>query len=287
MSWIRRTLFRYPKTVAFLVSAAVLYQVGWHTPRLPLPPEIRRTDLRVTLAGEEVGASVYAPRELSEPAPVVIVAHGFSRSRRYMAGWGTELAQNGMIAVVVTQPAFSDWGRNGRALAELAKQLGTDGDRLTGLKTNGDVALVGFSMGGLSTLLAAGADPKVRCWVGLDPVDFKERGVRDIQKLAMPCCILRAEPAAWNRSGNARELIEGSEGPLFALKVRDATHCDIEEPTDLAGKLACGWTDPARHGVFETYAVAFLRSVLFGDAEAEKVLNGAGEDDRVSEVVRR
>lgn len=285
MSWIRRTLFRFPKTLLVVVLATAFYQIGWHTPKLPLPLDVRRTNVHLTLTGEEVGASVYAPRDLDAPAPVVVVAHGFSRSRRYMAGWGMALAQNGMIAVVLNQPAFADWRQNGRALAELAKQLRTEGDALTGLKTNGDVALVGFSMGGLSTLLAAETDPKVRCWVGLDPVDFKGRGVRAIQKLDMPCCILRAEPGAWNRGGNARQLVEAAKTTLFALKVKDATHCDVEEPTDLAGKLACGWTDPSRHDVFVEYAVAFLRGILLADDAAKAALDHAKNDERVKEVV--
>ena len=286
MIWIRR-LLHFRKTLLFAVVAVAFYNVACHTPKFPLPSGVQRTSLRVPLSAEEVSVSVYVPKKVEGALPVAIVAHGFTRSRRYMAGWGAALAENGMIAVVIHQPAFADWAHNGRAIAELAGLLRAEGDALTGLKTTGDIALVGFSMGGLATLLAAEADPEIRCWVGLDPVDFKGRGVRAISSLDMPQCILRAEPAAWNRSGNARKLIEGSEGPLFTIKVRDATHCDVEEPTDLAGKLACGWTDPARHGVFETYAVVFLRSVLFGDAEAAKVLDEAEADDRVSEVVRR
>jgi dienelactone hydrolase len=38
------------------------------------------------------------------------------------------------------------------------------------------VGLVGFSAGGLATLLAAD-DPRVRVWVGLDQVDVAGKGV--------------------------------------------------------------------------------------------------------------
>ncbi len=246
MTLLRRTLFRFPKTLLVLAAAVVLYNVAWYTPKLPLPAGVHRTNIRVTLAGEEVGASVYAPRDLKAAAPVVIVAHGFSRSRRYMVGWGIALAESGMVAVVLNQPAFSDWARNGRAITELAKMLTADGDALAGVNTNGGVALLGFSMGGLSTLLAAEASPDVKGWVGLDPVDFIGRGVRAVQKLEMPCCVIRAEPGPWNRDGNAREFVEAAKAPLFALKVRGRPIAmSRNRRTWLAGSPAVG---PIRSG---------------------------------------
>lgn len=286
MTFISR-LLRFRKTLLFAVLAVAFYNVAWHTPKFHVPPDVARTSMTLSVADETFNASVYAPRQVTAPPPVVIVAHGFTRSRRYMAGWGAALAGQGMLAVVINQPAFSDPPRNGRAIAELVRRIEADSTSVIGHATNGKVALVGFSMGGLSTLLAAGEASTVSAWVGLDPVDFKDRGAKVIQTLKMPQCILRAEPAAWNRNGNARKLIKQSEGPLFALKVKGATHCDVEEPTDLAGKLACGWTDPERHEVFEKYAAEFLKSVLSGDAEAGRALEEAGDDDAVAEVVRR
>ena len=42
------------------------------------------------------------------------------------------------------------------------------------VRSNGKVGLVGFSMGGLTTLLAAASlSPPVDAWVGLDPVTLR------------------------------------------------------------------------------------------------------------------
>jgi dienelactone hydrolase len=60
-----------------------------------------------------------------------------------MAGWGGHLAGEGFFVAVPTQPAFADHALNGRVLAALVEKY----------RTQRRVALMGFSMGGLTTLL--------------------------------------------------------------------------------------------------------------------------------------
>src|SRR5260370_849449 len=46
------------------------------------------------LAGEKVEVDFFLPKT-SHPAPLVVVAHGFSRSRKNFEGWGQRLARAG------------------------------------------------------------------------------------------------------------------------------------------------------------------------------------------------
>ena len=224
----------------------------------------------------------YLPRR-AESAPVVIVAHGFTRNRRTMAGWGAMLAEAGFIAVVPDLPTWADHPRNGRALAELLDAVMAE-KLFAQPKPSRRVAVVGFSAGGLSTLLAAAATTNVSCWVGLDPVG-RGRGDRDTaQSLKIPCFVLRAEPASWNANGNARDLFAALPGLAFSLVVNHATHVDAEHPTSRAAEWACGRSDPARRELFGRYLLASLQVGLLRDASALRQLRAATNDAGVREV---
>lgn len=257
--------------------------IACRTPAPPLPPGVTKETIAVPLTGRAVKVDVFFPSAAGE-APVVLVVHGFSRGRRHMAGWGGLLAANGFIAAVPDQPAFIDPERNGRAIAELLDKIRSRAIALP-CAPNGKAALVGFSMGGLTTLLAA-VQTHVDAWVGLDPVDTNGHGRMAAKAFRHPAAVLRAEPGIWNWQGNARKLIAAFKAPLFALRVSGATHLDVECPSDLLGRLACGPTDPARRQVFERYTLAFLRSVLAGDADAAKQLQAASTDPAVADVIR-
>jgi pimeloyl-ACP methyl ester carboxylesterase len=247
------------------------------TPRLA-SGVVKRT-ARVQCGEVAVKVDFYWPEVKvgAERIPLVVVAHGFTRSKRYMAGWGADLAARGMAAAVLTQPFLARHEANARAIEELVK-LGRAG-KWPGLKQGGGkVALVGYSMGGLTTLLAAAAlDEPVAAWVGLDPVDFEGRGQRVAGRVQAAGLALLAEPAAFNRDGNALTMLRPYGGPLQVLKVTGASHMDAEYPTDRLGQLACGWVKPERQGQFRRLALDFLSAVLGTEGPAEARLEAGVE----------
>lgn len=251
-----------------------------HAPVLPVG--VTKETRKLTLAGRSVAVTFFFPADRN-PAPLVVVAHGFTRSTRYMAGWGSELAGMGFLAAVPTQPALADHDLNARALAELVTQLRSHAIPLK-VRCNGKAALMGHSMGGLTTLLAAAQTP-VDAWVGLDPVDMNGSGAQAAAGLNIPCAILRAEPGAWNMHGNATQLIAALHAPKFSLLVRGGTHLDAESPTDLLGQLACGFVHAPQQATFHRYATAFLQSTLMGDAKAAQVLASATKDTALSAII--
>lgn len=236
--------------VLALVLLTVFVHCASRTEAPPLPAGVKKEHTRLDLAGSSVSVTLYHPAK-DENAPLVVVAHGFTRSKRYMAGWGGHLAGEGFFVVVPTQPAFADHELNGRVLAALVEKY----------RAQRRVALMGFSMGGLTTLLATTHTP-VDAWVGLDPVDMNGKGKVAAAKLKAPALLLLAEPEAWNRHGNANALAEAIPGEKQLLRIPGATHLDAEWPTDLLGQLACGFVDEKRQQQFREKATEFLKKTL-------------------------
>nr|AAZ32716.1 lipase/esterase [uncultured bacterium] len=258
---------RRPLFAATLLAATLAVVLGFvhkanRVPRLPTPPGVRVETQRWSLQGETVPVDVHLPTQATR-APVVLLAHGFTRHRRVLAGWGHLLAQQGLIAVVPNLPAFADPERNARALVELADLVLTK-PAFGAIAPDGRLIYAGHSMGGFASLLAAARDPRSLAWIGLDPVDFAGRGRRALAQLQVPALALLAEPDAWNLNGNARAWLDLATPSLTMLRVRGSTHCDPEHPTSRLAELACGRTDPERRTVYERQALALLRHVLFG-----------------------
>lgn len=113
-----------------------------------------------TESGLDLAATVYEPDTASEsePAPAVVLYHGYTGNQDSMASFATEFADRGYVAITIDQPghgasdppAFADsWG--GPAGLEYARSLSlVDEDR---------IALVGHSMGGFAALAAAKDQP--------------------------------------------------------------------------------------------------------------------------------
>jgi dienelactone hydrolase len=241
--WLRLTLLT-------LVLLAVFVHFARQAEAPPLPPGVKKENTTLKLAGQLVSVSLYHPVK-DENAPLVVVAHGFLRSRRYMAGWGAHLAGEGFLVAVPTQPGFADHELNGRVLADLVEMY----------RAKRYVALLGFSMGGLTTLLATTHTP-VDAWVGLDPVDMNGQGKVAAAQLKAPAAFLLAEPEAWNMHNNANGLIDAIPGEKQVFRVAGGTHLDAEWPTDLLGQLACGFVDAKRQQQFREKATTFLKAML-------------------------
>jgi dienelactone hydrolase len=214
-----------------------------------------------TTAGR-VRFDLYRPSPLpAGPRPLVVVAHGFSRSRAQMAGWGRHLATQGDVVAVPDLPAWADHSRNGAAIRGLVASLLAHPPAAVALDP-ARVALIGFSAGGLATLLAAADDPGVRVWIGLDPVDRDGLGARAAARLQARAVVILAEPSACNARGNARDLIAALGDRVQVVRIPGAPHVDAEWPTSLAARAACGGTDETRRQAFVSNATEALGRLL-------------------------
>lgn len=202
---------------------------------------------------------LYLP-PLRDAAPLVVVAHGFWRNRKNMAGWGRRLAQEGFLAAVPDLPAWSDHARNGKAINELITWVLAHPPATVPINDE-SIAVMGFSAGGLATLLAAADNPKIRLWVGLDPVDRGRLGVTAAARLKAGAAIIKAEPSRCNAHSNADPIARALDGRVAVILVPGATHPDAEWPTDWKARLVCGGSSEARRALFAEHAMRALSAL--------------------------
>jgi alpha-beta hydrolase superfamily lysophospholipase len=200
----------------------------------------------LNINGHALVVDVYGPTGVQTGA--AILTHGFTRSRTTMAEHAQALAAQGVLTLTPDMPCTFDFHCNARAIAELVSTLR---DTETFGSRAHRVMLVGFSAGGLSSLLAADT-PGVVGLVALDPFDRvrpeepESMGLLAAKGLQTPTLILRA-PAS---SCNAQSVAAPWGSALPALWRDDvmpgASHCDFEAPTDWICRLACGAADVSR-----------------------------------------
>jgi dienelactone hydrolase len=165
-----------------------------------------------------------------------------------MAEHAQALAARGVLTLAPDMPCTFDHRCNARAIAELVNMLrSTDSFGASSKR----IMLVGFSAGGLASLLAADT-PGVVGFVGLDAYDqwlpnpSERLGIVAARRLDIEALLIRA-PAS---SCNAQSVAAPWRFEFKALwrdeLIAGATHCDFEAPTDWMCRLACGETDPAR-----------------------------------------
>ena len=255
--------------ITFCAITAILL-LGTTCTTIPaLPAGVVKQSSKVACGKDSVAVDFYFQKQAAAPQPLVVVVHGFSRSRRYMAGWGADLAGHGMIVAVMTQPYWARHSLNGEVISLLV-ELGRTGKWPIDARGNGKVGLVGFSMGGLTSLLAAASlSPPADAWVGLDPVDHAGRGAAKAALVKLPGLALLAEPSPFNGQNNALAMLNDYGGPLQVIRITGATHCDAESPSDILGQLACGRVDPKRHNRFRSATLEFLDGAFGGDAHPQ------------------
>jgi pimeloyl-ACP methyl ester carboxylesterase len=180
----------------------------------------------------------------------VILTHGFTRSRTTLGGHAAALAAGGILAITPDMPYTFDFNRNAQGLAELVAMLraGEFGAPVS------QVVLVGFSAGGLSSLLAAGT-PGVVGYVGLDPFDRTVSdgkgalGLDFAPSLETEAVLLRAPPSRCNAHSVAAPWGQALPALRSDRVIEGASHCDFESPSDWMCEIACGATNPARQAV--------------------------------------
>jgi dienelactone hydrolase len=209
-------------------------------------PNIRSQTQVVKINGTSIEVDVYRP--IGPQKGAAILTHGFTRSRTTMGEHAQALAARGVLAITPDMPCTFDFRCNASAITVMVSLLR---DTTTFGSSNQRVMLVGFSAGGLSSLLAADT-PGVVGFVGLDPFDrvlsneTERAGITASRKLTTETLLLRAPSSRCN--ANAVAAPWGTE--LKALwrddLIAGASHCDFEAPSDWKCRLACGDTDPVR-----------------------------------------
>jgi len=196
--------------------------------------------------------------------PLVVLAHGFSRTNTQMLGWASHLSSWGLEVVVpnLCHSTFidSDAAQNGADMVDLANDLGAT-----------QVIYMGHSAGGLAALVAAASDPNAVGLVGFDPVeDFFSTGSGYVGDVSVPTWAFFGEPGVCNSSGNGVDLYGSAGGTL--LRINEADHCDFENETDFGCTSFCNYLNL-------TFSDSQIRSTILGFSTAAVLGAGGVESD--------
>jgi dienelactone hydrolase len=163
---------------------------------------------------------------------LVVVAHGFLRSKARMADLSRALAAAGMIAAAVDFCNARPWDgahwRNGLDLWRVGRSL-----------SDGPVLYVGFSAGVLAALVAARHDRHAVAVIALDPVEHQDLGAHMAGWLDLPLLGLTGDASPCNAGGSGRRLLAAGR-QVRVEQVEGAGHCDFESPSDGLCEALCG-----------------------------------------------
>jgi hypothetical protein len=188
-------------------------------------------DKFTSTTGCEVAYTYYRPMVVSNDV-LVVLGHGFMRSKNKMAYLAQHLASWGLSVVNLE---FC----NSKLLAGNHDLNGADMVAVSQKLHQGKVIYVGFSAGGLAAMVAANLDKSTQALFGLDMVDSRELGKKIAPNLVIPFFGVIAAPSACNANNNGL-LIYGLAPQSNVIKVEDTSHCHFEFPVDGKCLFVCG-----------------------------------------------
>ncbi len=106
------------------------------------------------------------------------------------------------------------------------------------------LVLIGTSAGGLATLLAAVKLPGLAGWIGLDPVDRTGSGSAAAARLEVPAVVLLGGASTCNLFASGRGIADALPRVVRTTSLKDASHCDFEDPTNNFCRALCGKSSP-------------------------------------------
>jgi dienelactone hydrolase len=231
--------------------------------------------------GATLATLVYYPDQGGEvdPAaglcPVVVFAHGFTRSPSRYTDFGELLASRGYIVLLPDFPCGPlgcDHDRNSEDLVAVIDWiLARDTDPASIFEGHVDTDAIGtsgHSAGGLWSLVAAARDPRIRAAAPMDPVDNGGLGVDSLPSARAAIAVTHSEPGSCNANGSAEDLYAAATGPKRGVKLVGATHCDPEKDSDFFGcALICGSWNAERHERYLRYVNGWIEYHLRCDED--------------------
>ena len=213
--------------------------------------------------------------------PVIVLGHGFSQSKDQHVNQGRHLATRGYIVLIPNSNAASDHSRYAddlRKCIDWIEARNADTNSLFFGRVRGDrVGATGHSAGGLSAILAASRDPRIRAVSPMDPVDNGGQGVLALASIAAPVAITYSEPSSCNASGSALTLYNAALAPKRGMRIVGANHTDPQDPASALSALFCGAANSARQTLYRRYMAGWFEYHLRDEASyGPWVFNQAG-----------
>lgn len=276
---------RFPRLLSCLAAAAGLAAAGGAGAAGPATDPAARgsfTPQRQTLSipgtgGAALSTDVYYPRQATggvdaaaAPCPVLVVGHGFSQAKEQHVNQGLHWASRGYVVLIPTFNGGSDHSRNADDLRQCLDWI---------LARHADAASVfyqrvrperigatGHSAGGLSAIVAAARDPRIRALAPMDPVDNGGLGLAALATLSIPVAITHSEPSSCNASGSAATLFAAATGRKRGIRIVGANHSEPQDPVGFLSSLTCGSANTNRQALYRRCVTGWFEYYLKGDA---------------------
>jgi dienelactone hydrolase len=202
--------------------------------------------------------------------PVIVLGHGFSQSKDQHVNQGRHLATRGYVVMIPNSNAASDHSRFADDLRKCIDWIEEQDTNATSLffgRVRTDrVGATGHSAGGLSAILAAARDARIRAVSPMDPVDNGGLGVAALGTVAAPVAITYSEPSSCNADGSALTLYHAAQAPKRGIRIVGANHTDPQDPASGLSALFCGAANAARQTLYRRYMAGWFEYHLRGDA---------------------
>jgi hypothetical protein len=252
-------IIRPASFIAGLLCAAVAAA----QPAPPVPFTVATDTAELT--GTQVKVDVYRPYD-GEGEGVAVLAHGFSRDRTRDRDLGRDLAQAGVIAIAPDLPNVVDYWSSGDAMLDIVGQLERGAFGLPPTP-RARIVLIGTSAGAVGTVIAASKLPGLGGWIGLDPVDRWGVATRAAAKLTTPAVVLLGDASVCNLFGSGRSIAQAAPTRVRSERIRGASHCDFEGPTDNFCRTVCGKSPRGMDRTVRRETVIAALDMLRGSAD--------------------
>ena len=122
------------------------------------------------------GGTIYYPTSDPGPFAVISISPGFLEQSGAFTGWGTKLASNGFVTIIINTSNTSEFPdarstEQRQALTYVIQQGNTSGSPLFGKVDGNRKGVAGHSMGGGATLISLQADHSIKAGMPFAPWD--------------------------------------------------------------------------------------------------------------------
>lgn len=265
----------------------------------PLPTANHAETIRVAASRHDLGLDCYYP---TSPGayPLVLVMHGFQLPGSQYTSYATHLARFGYVACTVdyeTSALRANHVENAQDVrAGVDRLLAANQDAAHPLQGKVDEALIGLmghSLGGKVSFLAAEQDMRIGAVLGLDPVDgapplcpgSRCPDASALLPFSIPVAVLGetldggSGQVCAPTADNFQTFYAAASSPAVEVDVLGANHMSFIDDPSTCG-LACLFCNPsvaAQEDVLRlarAMTVAFFERHLKGDAAYEPYLTG-------------
>jgi pimeloyl-ACP methyl ester carboxylesterase len=227
---------------------------------------------RQTSNGDTVAYQLHYPSGTG-PFATVVLNHGFQRSPANQAGNAQYLAQRGLVVMTPALESIGTAEGQQRAIANTVDHVrwllargASPSDPLFGRIDANRIALAGHSAGGAvaleATLAAQTENVGVHALAVLDGVPWNRTVATAPLLSRLPFSSIRSEPNICNANAAVLEMLQALSFVIRDVKLVAATHCDVENPTDLFCRAVCGGGSVVRQSLYTRLLYLFLRDTF-------------------------